>query len=217
MTEPSLVKFKSMPNFRLLTETSKDVGYDHGGLPLLYRSSRPDFLTELDIGQFRKTGIKAIIDFRSEKEYTKANGDKLLDKYYPVYKVKINIFGKTSDGYPKCELLKRRAYSESSSGGHTLGKHYLIDFFRMNYILAVYNRAPLWFKLYSLLYLVYDLIFNTGYRNFVKVFAEKVLNKCGLAGQYIDMLNHSQAPILAGELIIIETYIVYNYECVCVY
>lgn len=80
-----------------------------------------------------------------------------------------------------------------------LGKHFLIDFFKINYIWKVYNRAPWYIKLYSLFFLIFDLLFNTGFRYFVRVFARHVLNQEGLYGQYCDMINHSQASICAGE------------------
>lgn len=51
-------------------------------------------MTETDILKFKKLGIRSIIDFRSAKEYSKANGNKLLDAYYPVCKVHINMFGR---------------------------------------------------------------------------------------------------------------------------
>ena len=47
-------------------------------------------------------------------------------------------------------------------------------------------------------YLIFDFIFNTGYRYFVGLFARKVLNRKGLTGQYIDMLTYSQASMCAG-------------------
>ena len=65
---------------------------------------------------------------------------------------------------------------------------------------ACFSKAPLWFQLYTLLFLIYDLIFRTGYRYFVRMFAKKVLNNRGLTGQYIDMIDFSQASIYAGNL-----------------
>ena len=85
--------FSSMPNFRKLPSAcdlqaaDKEESEKLPGSLQLYRSSRPDFLTEDEITQFLKFGIRCIIDFRSVREYRKANGLKLLDSTYPVYKV----------------------------------------------------------------------------------------------------------------------------------
>lgn len=69
----------------------------------------------------------------------------------------------------------------------------------INYIWKVFNRAPWYIKLYSLLFLIVDVIFNTNYRYFVRVFAKHVLNRDGLFGQYRDMINYSKASICAGK------------------
>jgi hypothetical protein len=90
-------QFSSMPNFRKLPSTCdihrEDKSTDKQEFIQpevtlkLYRSSRPDFLTEDEVDKFMQLGIQCIIDFRSAKEYGKANGSKLLDSVYPVYKV----------------------------------------------------------------------------------------------------------------------------------
>jgi len=79
-------------------------------------------------------------------------------------------------------------------------KHYLIDFFRINYVWAIFSRAPWYFCLYSLLVLLVDLVLRKSYNNFVRLFARRVLNKTGLVGQYVDMLTYSQASICSGKL-----------------
>ena len=57
--------------------------------PVIYRSSKPDRILSQDLDEFRKLGIKCIVDFRSFGEYKNTDGDCLLDKEYPIYKVKI--------------------------------------------------------------------------------------------------------------------------------
>lgn len=79
-------------------------------------------------------------------------------------------------------------------------KHYLINFFRVSYVWAVFTRAPWYICLYSLLVLLVDLVLRTGCRYFMRLFARHVLNKSGLVGQYIDMLTYSQASICSGRL-----------------
>jgi len=79
-------------------------------------------------------------------------------------------------------------------------KHYLIDFFRINYIWAVFTRAPWYFCVCSILVLLVDLVLWNGCKYFMRLFARRVLNKTGLIGQYFDMLNYSQASICCGKL-----------------
>lgn len=59
-------------------------------LPLrLYRSSRPDLLNQQEVDYFLKDlNIKCILDMRSTTEYKRASGDKLLDQYFRICKVK---------------------------------------------------------------------------------------------------------------------------------
>lgn len=185
--------FGSIPNFRVVTSESE-------GIPLLYRSSRPDFITDLEVTSFRNLGVRSIIDFRSPKEYQKADGSKLLDQHYEVQEVKFvkKGFAKVPPGELHPVVPVKVTKSDEFRKQNVIGKHYLVNFFQLNYVWAKFNQAPLWFRLCSLLYLLYDFVFNTGYVNFVRAYAKQVLNKEGLLGQYIDMINLSQEPIRAG-------------------
>jgi len=88
-------RFKSMPNFRRLVpgNISDDISDEQrstGSRPLnLFRSSRPDHLTAEEVDMFVQLNIRTVIDLRSASEYGKADGPKLLDAIYPVYKVKV--------------------------------------------------------------------------------------------------------------------------------
>jgi protein tyrosine/serine phosphatase len=221
-------KFTSMPNFR---ELGREVAQGGGGprdliqeaivedeRPIkLYRSSRPDFLTAEEVVRFRELGIKSIIDFRSNDEYRKATGNKLLDAAYPVYKVKLPFSSSYRAGDqikyvpvrargnkvspPTSSEHSQSETSDEKSGAATnepVGKHLLINFFKIQYGWAVFCRAPWYIQLYALLHLIVDLVLRTGYRYFVRVFARYVLNKEGLVGQYFDMLEHSQSAICAA-------------------
>ena len=210
--KPGLIAFPSMPNFRQINDfpdgkDDKKVKYK------LYRSSRPDFLTAPEVESFKNLGIKSIIDFRSHSEYHKAKGNKLLDRDFPVYKVQIPFRLKYKPNQEvKVKKIKTKGSTKQGDSSGTdsdaitnendfkepQGKHYLVDFFKMNYVVAVFNRAPWYVRLYSMFYLIFDFIFNTGYRYFVGLFARKVLNREGLTGQYIDMLTYSQASMCAG-------------------
>lgn len=188
--------FPSMPNFRMV-DPLQDAGNGVKKLKL-FRSSRPDFLTTAEVEQFRSLGIRCIIDFRSSKEYKKATGSKLLDNYYPVYKVKIPFRLKYK---PEDTVrLKRVNVGKPADqiASTSPNKHILLDFFKLNYVWAVFTRAPWYVRLYSMLHLIVDLLLNTGYRYFVRVFARNVLNPMGLTNQYIDILTYSQASICAA-------------------
>ena len=261
--------FPSMPNFRRLNENIGDTTQEKNRLKL-FRSSRPDFLTEDDVEKFKKLGIRSIIDCRSPSEYRKADGDKRLDHVYPVYKLKLPFLNKykheqdiilqsiaknegntksstiihplsmenningTEDAKQKSEakhqnnthahdcdsdtppspstnspdLLNHDNIDQSNADEHNGSlensmsspkTHVLIDFFLMNYVWSIFKKAPWFIQLFSLLYLVVDLILNTHFKYFVRFFARNVLNKKGLIGQYIDMINHSQGSIYGGK------------------
>ena len=213
------VKFSSMPNFRKVEHNVADSSPIDGPAKL-YRSSRPDFLTSEEIEAFKELGIKSIIDFRSAREYKKASGHKIIDRSFPVYKVKLPHSGRHKRGRAvqfkqlntKASIQKEdhHAINGTSTQNH---KHYLLDFFNLRYVWAVYTRAPWYLRIYSLLFLIIDVILNTGYKYFVRCYARNVLNKLGLLGQYFDMITYSQAPIYSGKhyRIYIRIYI-YHYH-----
>ena len=195
-----------MPNFRLIGGSLIELGGKKEPIKL-YRSSRPDFLKEEEIQGFMQLGVRSILDFRSAKEYAVANGSKFLDKHYSLYKVLL-----PSSGYSekKSVLYHRVITTEQCNPADSSRKHFLINFFQINYVWAIYKRAPWYIKLYSLFWLLIDVILNTNYRNFVRVFAKNVLNKEGILGNYIDILSYSQVSICAGKLITCVHMYVFN-------
>ena len=110
-----------MPNFRKLTVNKEKVekvkiestisqnsGCENNerwdtslGSHKIYRSSKPDYMTEEDVSRFCNLNFQTIIDLRSYEEYIKGEGDKLLDYYYPLYKVRITLVSE------KCSRLLR--------------------------------------------------------------------------------------------------------------
>ena len=90
---PQTYHFKSVPNFRRLVPTGMptDLCENQGrnrGRPLnLYRSSRPDLLSAEEVNKFEQLNIRSVVDLRSTREYHRADGPKLLDSIYPLYKV----------------------------------------------------------------------------------------------------------------------------------
>jgi len=114
--------------------------------------------------------------------------------------VKLSFRIYADDDVTSVPIRPRSADKNSVIVGNNNRKHHLIDFFRINYVWAIFSRAPWYVCLYSLLVLLIDLVLWKSYNNFVRLFARRVLNKTGLVGQYVDMLTYSQASICCGKL-----------------
>ena len=185
--------FKSMPNFRSLIATDDETASGTNKL-LLFRSSKPDGLSKCEIQQYQSLGIRMIIDFRSVNEYKKSKGDKLLDANYALYKIQFPLSYK----YKPYQSVQMKQINNQILKGSEYGQHVFIDFFKMDYVMAVFRRAPWYIQLYSMIWLILDLLLNTNYRYFVQVFARNVLNPVKLGGQYIDFLLYSGSSIAAG-------------------
>lgn len=194
---PALRRLTSVPNFRLLCSGSKDKCSVRQRPAAVFRSSRPDFIGHGELETFKELGIQCIIDFRSKQEYTSADGNHLLDREYDLYRVNLPQHRNFQHDEPVTfhRIAPSRDYPEKSD---SCCKHYLINFFTLNYIWRVFNRAPWYIRLYSLLCLFYDFIFRTGHKYFVRLFATKILNSTGILGQYKDIIEYSQRSICAG-------------------
>jgi hypothetical protein len=192
-----------LPNFRLVFPR-KPLNDDPNVIKgVLFRTSRPDFLDEENADMIYKSGIKTIIDCRDVKEYQKLRADKFLDKRYALYY--------PPEPIPKFKLrykvnepvkLKKVASQKHQVQSNSHFRHICLEFFKMNYILQVLCQAPLLMVVKSMFYLLKDL-FNFGskyYKNFVRYFADNFINPAGLANQYKNMVDWSQASICAGEL-----------------
>jgi len=79
-------------------------------------------------------------------------------------------------------------------------KHFLVNFIGLRYILATFLRPPWYICLYSVLLLFVDIILRNRFRNFLRLFADHVLNKAGLLGYYIDMMLYCQESICSGKM-----------------
>ncbi|KAI8522025.1 hypothetical protein Bbelb_017790 [Branchiostoma belcheri] len=131
ITQNSPVPLKSLPNFRPVVPGR------------LYRSSRPDLITEKDYETFRRLGLRSIVDFRSVDEYRSFKGKtKFVDEDFRVVKVKPPARGDRANG------LRYRYYNmyngEPGTNGDVKpgGFHYFINFFTMHYIWSVFTRVP---------------------------------------------------------------------------
>ncbi|XP_013386375.1 uncharacterized protein LOC106155892 isoform X2 [Lingula anatina] len=190
-------------NFRqvypILNDPKKH-GNQTDGPGTLYRSSRPDFMTESEVDKMKEMGIQSIVDLRSRSEYLKATGDKHLDRIYKPLKVLLPGFlgNKPSDAVKVKAFKTTACSSNANTSTEQSRKHYFINFYNWNYIWTIFNRATWYIKLYGILLLVIDVIFHTNYKHFIRLFARNVLNVGGLLEQYIDMIEMSQPSICAA-------------------
>ncbi|KAK7505938.1 hypothetical protein BaRGS_00002660 [Batillaria attramentaria] len=190
-----LWRLSSVPNFRVLCASGPHIETQNG---LVYRSSRPDFMEHDELGAFKELGIQSIIDFRSRREYLGADGNHLIDQEYHLYQVKLP-HGRNFRSREPVSLVKLKPKRlQCPENADSTCKHFLINFFPMSYIWNVFNRAPWYIRLYSLIFLLFDIIFQTGYKYFVRLFARTTLNHTGLIGQYQDMVELSQRGICAA-------------------
>ncbi|CAI9744267.1 Hypothetical predicted protein [Octopus vulgaris] len=216
----------------------------------IYRSSRPDLLTDEEAGFFRdKLNIRTIIDLRSVSEYKKATGDKLVANHYNLYKLKVPQRQYSRQETVETEPLEQQRVSrcssvcnpdgtsspsvpqppspsqqESSSTDHPHGKpsasdvdisantgndtegggqemverrHYLFDIFKA-YPWLMFSRAPWYIQVYSIFVLLFDVIWGTGFKHFMRLYVRRVLNPQGILGQYKDMIEIGSKQICAA-------------------
>lgn len=193
-------------NWRVLCHGKQGNG-KHG---IIYRSSRPDLMEPIDLEEFKKHGIKCIIDLRSATDYKQANGSKVLDNYYKLYKV---ILPKSFRYKPHeeviCQNLEKPKKSRTaiSVKEATDRKHFLINFFTSEYTSTVFKRAPWYIQLVSLFIAIFDFVFKTGFKNFVRLFAVTVINREGVTAAYTDIIEMSKPGLCAGRYISLHTYI----------
>ena len=172
-----------MPNFRQAGGTSLYNRYGHKIKDgLLFRSSRTDFLTDAELEQFLELGIKSIIDLRRNREYIKADGDKILDRAYQPCVLK------------KGEIKDWRSSRKMPSGGSLRGRRYLVNLMTIELIKNVVYQVNFIVRYSSLLLLAVDWFF--GSHLFVRVFSHLVSNRQTLAEQYMVMLEHTK-PVVA--------------------
>lgn len=155
---------------------------------LLYRSSRTDFLTDDETGQFFELGVKAIIDLRRNDEYAKADGDKILDKTYTPCILK--------KGKIKNWKVSKQTLPPRSSNGKDAPqrRRYMVNMMTIELIKEVFGQINFVIRYCSLLLLVVDWFF--GCHLFVRVFSHLVSNHQTLAEQYVTMLEHTKPEVV---------------------
>ena len=183
-----------MPNFRAVSLNNHDNESVQTNHHKLYRSSRPDFLTEEEVTSLvGDLGIKSIIDLRSLTEYQKSKSDKPVDHHFSLLKVSI------PRRYNHADHVQHSSAPEQSGGKENSRRHFLINFFTTAFFMKLLRNQPWYMKVYAALCLFVDVLFRTGYKNFLRSLAV-VFNEMGLAGQYVCMLELSQSSICSGLL-----------------
>ena len=179
-----VIPIASLPNLRRVDPNGK-----------IYRSSRQDLVSPEDCKKLNQLGIRTILDFRSPREYKVANGSKLFDANTEV------LSTKTPSKKNRHEAIQTKTVQVNPPGPEyesRVKRRYLFDFFQINYIAAIFVRATWYQQLFSLFYLIVDLILMNHFKYFVRYFGVNVLNPAGLAQQYFDILEHSSTQIQMG-------------------
>ncbi|KAI8740029.1 CAunnamed protein product [Biomphalaria glabrata] len=111
---------------------------------------------------------------------------------------------------------KRRKKSVGSVGGHSTNhhnlngeeddekRHYLINFFTLRYIKRLIYSLPWYLWLLAFLYIIYDVVTRNKFVNLRRLLVHKAVNKKGLFGQYVDLIELSQPSICAALKLISE-------------
>ena len=201
---------ESLPNFRqaggpkLYTKSGRKV---RDGL--LYRSSRTDFVTEKDLEELRRLGIRTILDLRPKRDYQRdlAQGDGLVDKSFNPYIVKTGQVQKLQHTDPawKDRLRPRKTQQTGETGatktkGHLEEseymeeKRFIVDLWTKDLILHVFRKLNVIVRFLSLTLALVDWICGTHL--FVKFYAWAVLNKVELWESYLDILEHCKGPVV---------------------
>ena len=204
------VALESLPNFRqaggakLCTKDGRRV--KNG---LLYRSSRTDFVTEKDLKELRRLGIRTILDLRPKRDYRRdlAEGDGLVDKNFNPYIVKTGQVQKLQDTELtwKDRLRQRKTQPGGAETGQseTKGieeseyakeKRFIVDLWTKDLIWHVFRKLNVFVRFLSLTLAVVDLI--CGSHLFVKFYAWAVLNRVELWESYLDILEHCKGPVV---------------------
>ena len=195
--------FENLPNFRQAGGRGlkvKDGRKLRDGL--LYRSSRSDFVTFGDVEEIRRIGIRSVLDLRRKKEFVQlsAQGERLMEKHFDSYTVKagkVQAFDPSEKWTEKFNLRKRKApetESKTRKDPETKGKHFLVNIMDMNLILHTFRQLNIFIRTLSLILVLIDFVCGTHI--FVKFYAWALLNQRELWQNYLDILEHSQGPVI---------------------
>ena len=182
------IPLDSIPNFRRVDAHGK-----------LYRSSKQDKASPEDLKRLQSLGIRTHLDLRSKTEY-KCNL-KAIDRIVNVL-VPDALPDPKMKPYPTISSIQMRDLKKKLVNVADLSpqtqRRYLINFFSFSLALKTFNSAPLYKQLASLVVLLFDFIMGNNFKYFVRCFADYI-NKNGLSGQYIDMLEFGSKQICFSE------------------
>lgn len=182
--------FENLPNFRQAGGLGLANKYGQRVKDgLLFRSSRTDFITVKDKALFQELGIKSIIDLRSQTEYERADGEKLLDDIFSSYVLK---HGKIKKMKPSLRWGRKKGNSNRDDSDF-VGYRYLVSMWTMKWIWYIFVQLNFILRWSSFLLLIIDWIF--GSQLFVKLFVKLVINKQSISRQYVDLLEYNKPVI----------------------
>lgn len=196
----------SLPNLRIIclrqTSTKNDSTVKEH-VAAIYRSSKPDRISVDDLTEFRKMGIKSIVDFRSLGEYRSTDGMCNLDKEYSIYKVEVPKGGYKTGQSVKAKLLvksdEERILEEKNGEKYVEKKHYFVNFFNASYVITLVRRLPWHMFIYGILHFLYDIIMRNKFKTFVPFFIKYSVNSGGIIGQYIDIVEVCGVSVCTGK------------------
>ena len=106
--------------------------------------------------------------------------------------------------YPKCRNYHPKEKVEtqpaSSQKSDCEVRHYMVDIFN-SYAWIIFKRAPWYIWIYSFFVLLYDLLMNNGFHNFVLLYTSRVMAPGGILGQYKDIIEECQPSLAAGNIL----------------
>ena len=185
-----------LPNFRVVHENVTK--------PFLYRSSRPDFLEGDDLLSFNSLGIKTIIDLRSASSYKKLDAPKEIDKLYKPYTVSLPQKRKYgANEIVKCIHLDSDSFKPTNVqvlANHfsTPRKHVFVDFMNTSCMMYFLRKLPIYLIIYAVFLMLYDVIFRTGFRNFIHFQSKYTLNELGPAEVLGATLDFNENLVCSG-------------------
>ena len=183
-----LYSFETVGNFRRIPLTN------------MYRSARPDKISETEVDKFVELKIQSIYDLRSLREYPSASGLKLADDVYQPTLVKPSLDRPKAFQLVKIDKtganLPGNSFHRDTESTKEEKTHFVFDLVSERYIRYVIHLLPLRYRLIVYFFGFLQRIFGGGF--FQKILVQLVINYKGLLGQYKCMIDFCGKEICAG-------------------
>ncbi|XP_038054686.1 uncharacterized protein LOC119726906 [Patiria miniata] len=180
----NVILLDSVPNLRRVDAHGK-----------LFRSSRQDRATEEDVQVLYKSlGIRSYLDFRSVHEYCTIDSGKTkaIDGTVPVFVPDIPD-PKTTRHYPtdstSVKDVNGKPVSKVSSP-----RRYLINMFPRDAVLEVFNMAPWYKRIFTVLCVLIGILTGNHYLYFTRCLSVEIIRH-GLIGRYKGFLKYGSKEI----------------------